>query len=173
MCFCGCGAVKCAVWPSGGYRSGSILRVGRGHRRGCGRFLDTPPRTSPSTIAFLQRRYRGIGRALHRELYSCGQKRLGKLRRRKLATLVAVKDLGRAVLLDRPSNRPGTEARVQGVRQFLRKDIPAVPIDHRAKIGVPTLDRHVSDIRGPHLGGPINRKVAQEIGIDWMRHVGH
>ena len=84
--------------------------------------------------------------SIHREFHAKGEQWLGKFGRGELAALVGVEDLRHSVLLDRPLDRPGAEAGVEGVRQFPSQDRPAVPIDHREEVDVATLDRNVGDV---------------------------
>ncbi len=92
--------------------------------------------------------------AIHRELYSELEQRLGKLRRGKLAALVGVDDVRNPVLGDRPLHCIRTEGRVQRVRQLPGEDGTAVPVDHRAQVDEPALDRHVGDVGGEDLIWP-------------------
>lgn len=109
--------------------------------------------------------------AVHGQLHAGREQRLGKLGGGKLAALVGVEDLRRAIPGHRALHRPHAEAGIERVRQFPREDRPAIPVEHRAEVDEAAVDRHVGDVHRPDLVGPIDRQPAQQIREDRMRRV--
>ena len=62
--------------------------------------------------------------------------------------------------------RLGAEAGFQGVGQPPGQHVPAVPVHQRHQVEEATGHGQVGDVRGPHLVGPGDSDIPQQVGID-------
>jgi len=84
----------------------------------------------------------------------------------ELRALVAVEDLGPAVLAQRVFQAVHAERRVHAVAKPPGQYAPRVPVDDRHQVGEPARQPDVRYVRTPHLVRARDRHAAQQVGID-------
>ncbi len=91
---------------------------------------------------------------------------------RELHPLVRVEHLGTAPA-QRLLQHLQAERAVQRVRQPPGDHVAAVPVDRRRQVHESRGHRHIRDVRAPHLVGPLDAHVPQQIRVDPMPAPGH
>jgi hypothetical protein len=109
---------------------------------------------------------------IHRDADASFGEPAGEGGARELAALVRIEDAGIAEAGERFLERGDAKRYVHGVRQPPREHGSACPVHHRDEVEESSADRHVGDVRRPHLVRLVDDEVAQQIREDlvpWRR----
>ena len=89
--------------------------------------------------------------AVHRDADASLREHVGEVDAGELAALVAIKDLRRAIALERLVQGVHAEARIERVGQAPGQDLAARPVHHRDEVQKASLQWDIGNIRAPHV----------------------
>ena len=89
--------------------------------------------------------------AVHRDADASLLEHVGEVDAGELAALVAIKDLRRAIALERLVQGVHAEARIERVGQAPGQDLAARPVHHRDEVQKASLQWDIGNIRAPHV----------------------
>ena len=98
--------------------------------------------------------------AVHRDADASLLEHVGEVDAGELAALVAIKDLRRAIALERLVQGVHAEARIERVGQAPGQDLAARPVHHRDEVQKASLSWDIGNIRAPHVVRPRDLQIA-------------
>ena len=104
--------------------------------------------------------------SVHADLNAVVHEQPGELLARKLAPLIGIEDVRRAIVGQGVPDGLQTEIGRERVGEPPGQHPATRPVEDRKQIHKASRQRDIGNIGGPDMIGPCDREVAQEIGVD-------